>query len=322
MDPEKPYQGPENFSEQKPEEEEKVTPEHKEEELSPEVIEQILEKVLDINQEGTAYTFVSSIRFNTLPLSDFPEKYLPEEVLEESALPYAAKLKSIFSHGLLGRPTREGYEVPSGKTPQEYWKETVQAKKGLIHFNIIGRTEEGFKEVSRKRLFHWLGSAEEQKRKRFSFNTAVLFDLSGFEEDMPTPGFHDPVDMRSKTFRPVESYNQPEKQLTRDEKGRPMPEAEWGFVAAFRIRPARFKGIAVDISGAEKYASSDWGQKLISKITSAMREGVRDNHYLVPVYDQDGNLLWPKQMSYEEVKKFVVERDKLKEEKATNKEKT
>jgi hypothetical protein len=31
---------------------------------------------------------------------------------------------------------------------------------------------------------------------------------------------------------------------------------------------------------------------------------------LLPIYDLVGNLLWPKQMSYEEVKKFVAERDK------------
>lgn len=35
---------------------------------------------------------------------------------------------------------------------------------------------------------------------------------------------------------------------------------------------------------------------------------------LLPIYDFDGNLLWPKQMSYEEVKKFVAEKDKNKEE--------
>ncbi|MEX0999930.1 MAG: hypothetical protein WD000_08235 [Thermodesulfobacteriota bacterium] len=31
--------------------------------------------------------------------------------------------------------------------------------------------------------------------------------------------------------------------------------------------------------------------------------------YLKPIYDQKGNLLWPKQMSHEEVQKFVFERD-------------
>jgi len=34
---------------------------------------------------------------------------------------------------------------------------------------------------------------------------------------------------------------------------------------------------------------------------------------LLPVYDVCGNLWWPKQMSYEEVKKFVEERSKLQE---------
>jgi len=34
---------------------------------------------------------------------------------------------------------------------------------------------------------------------------------------------------------------------------------------------------------------------------------------IVPIYDTDGNLWWPKQMSYEEVKKFVAERDAKKE---------
>ena len=30
---------------------------------------------------------------------------------------------------------------------------------------------------------------------------------------------------------------------------------------------------------------------------------------LVPIYDKQGNLLWPKQMSYEEVKEFVAQCD-------------
>ena len=33
----------------------------------------------------------------------------------------------------------------------------------------------------------------------------------------------------------------------------------------------------------------------------------------LPIYDKDGNLLWPKEMSYKEVRKFVKERDKEKE---------
>ena len=33
-------------------------------------------------------------------------------------------------------------------------------------------------------------------------------------------------------------------------------------------------------------------------------------HLINPIYDVNGNLLWPKQMSYEEVKTFVSEKDK------------
>jgi len=35
---------------------------------------------------------------------------------------------------------------------------------------------------------------------------------------------------------------------------------------------------------------------------------------LIPAYNESGDLLWPKQMSYEEVKRFVAERDKNKKE--------
>jgi len=36
---------------------------------------------------------------------------------------------------------------------------------------------------------------------------------------------------------------------------------------------------------------------------------------LLPVYDENGNLLWPRQISYEEVKQFVDARDVEKAEK-------
>jgi len=39
------------------------------------------------------------------------------------------------------------------------------------------------------------------------------------------------------------------------------------------------------------------------------------NFSKLPVYNPDGDLVWPKKMSHEEVKKFVEERDKEKEEK-------
>lgn len=49
-------------------------------------------------------------------------------------------------------------------------------------------------------------------------------------------------------------------------------------------------------------------------IASKMIEIDKDKpQNLLPIYDSDGNLLWPKQMSYAEVKKFVEEMDRKKE---------
>ena len=51
------------------------------------------------------------------------------------------------------------------------------------------------------------------------------------------------------------------------------------------------------------------------EIATIMQEEYKNKQELnLPIYDVDGNLYWPKQMTYEEVKKFVAERDKDKKE--------
>lgn len=57
--------------------------------------------------------------------------------------------------------------------------------------------------------------------------------------------------------------------------------------------------------------SSDFSSKYIQKIAKIIKQIDQINSF-VPIYDAGGNLLWPRQMSYEEVKKFVAERDKEK----------
>src|SRR5438552_4038892 len=48
----------------------------------------------------------------------------------------------------------------------------------------------------------------------------------------------------------------------------------------------------------------------VSDITNTMVLVDKDKpNLLVPIYGKEGNLLWPKQMSYAEVKRFVAERD-------------
>ena len=54
-------------------------------------------------------------------------------------------------------------------------------------------------------------------------------------------------------------------------------------------------------------------QQHVNEVVRAMQETYKNKpEMMVPIYDRGGNLLWPQQMSYEETKKFVAERDETK----------
>jgi hypothetical protein len=109
--------------------------------------------------------------------------------------------------------------------------------------------------------------------------------------------------------------------------GNPMNDN--GFIITRRVAPRNFDGVYLTLSRAKKI--NEYGlatkdnvdlnerEKVISlRINSAIeamkqasKNTGKDRYF--PIYDVGGNLLWPKQMSYEEVKKFVEERDKEKE---------
>ena len=50
----------------------------------------------------------------------------------------------------------------------------------------------------------------------------------------------------------------------------------------------------------------------LQKIITIQKQ-IYDPESLFPIYNQDGDLLWPKEMSYEKVKEFIEEGDKEKE---------
>ena len=65
-----------------------------------------------------------------------------------------------------------------------------------------------------------------------------------------------------------------------------------------------------EVDGAKPYVP-EINQDDLSKLIAIMGNAFKDDkEKLLPVYDAVGNLLWPKQMNYEEVKNFVEERDK------------
>ena len=130
----------------------------------------------------------------------------------------------------------------------------------------------------------------------------VTFDISRTQEVEPSD-FIDKPKQNLGTYRSV---------LT---KG--MDDGEYGFTLAGRVPPRNFRGIVVNIHDRRMNheKSMEYAKKISGLLFSvnADKKGV-----MVPVYDRHGNILWPVQMSHEEVKKLVAERElknKEKEEK-------
>ncbi len=96
------------------------------------------------------------------------------------------------------------------------------------------------------------------------------------------------------------------------------------------IEPSAIKGAVVSPEDCKLTRRADkWGhtkesiiitseqaQKLLtSRLSKRLKK--EPNSYNVPIYNNHGDLLWPRQMKYEEVKQFVTEREAKKQEEAT-----
>lgn len=82
---------------------------------------------------------------------------------------------------------------------------------------------------------------------------------------------------------------------------------EWHKLTEFKIDPDKITGVDRDF---------ETNQKTALQIAQMMKNIDQDNvERILPIYHIDGDLLWPKQMSYEEVKQLETERGKDKAQK-------
>lgn len=289
------------FGEQPQEPEEKT-----EQGLSPEVIEKIMEKVQDIEAKGTAFTVID-----------------PEG------------LDSVLDNGLLGNNP-----FSRGKRPMKRdWIEGRKASKGLVHFNIVGRSCNPFMRgspTSLRNSYYVQGQREH----------ILLFDISHFEEYPPIPKEEIQKREREKTYSPrtfravlefgyqdlVKRFGEPlpmpGSQVVRDAiAGDPdglgkrldqngllrHVDSEFGFVLTFRVSPRYFTGLVIKLPAG--VFNQQQLQENVEKTASIMRRYFQAKQdLLIPLYDLSGNLRWPMKMSYDEVKKFVAERELKKSE--------
>ena len=274
----------------RPEEEPKIQTEIQEskieEELSSEEIEKVLEKVQDINQEGTA-THGLGYSDTKGDLGNREERFARN----------LAVLEVVLHTGLIARAP---INFDARKLEGTLELRKLKAKEELL-------TARNLKPERRKEMwkstvgvfFHIKHPDRDEWNFSHPDNVTIIFDYEKLKKKL--------------TGRRAATYS----------SKTPLQEAGEGAVKN-RIAPRFFRGIVLTTHGAkirrdgEKFVWDEFPklnqeiiEKRIDEIVDASKKTFREKHNLyIPIYDNDGNLYWPKQMSYEDVKKFAEERDK------------
>ncbi|KKS96294.1 hypothetical protein A3B05_01305 [Candidatus Giovannonibacteria bacterium RIFCSPLOWO2_01_FULL_43_160] len=251
-------------------------PKSPESELSQEVLERVMAKVQDIGSYPTAFTAIED-----------------DKTLDTT--------KNVLQYGLLGsqRPSLDTGD--RGDRSKEKWAYLARkTKKNIVHFNIVGRTILGAGQEERNPVMRHIGRSYwtrivsgSEKGFVILFNSKEFAD--GWENDGEKDGLKRRTYYQRGGFHEWETRRDPS-----DEWYGVGPIPDSGFVMRDRIAPRFFKGIIP----VGKTLSLEELVLLMFEIKT-----------FLPIFDSNGNLLWPQKMSYEEVKKFVEERDKNKEKK-------
>jgi len=265
-------------------------------ELTPEAEAEIMRKVQDIYQEGTAYSLLRIIEpleiksYETYEITRYKSL---ENATEQRKKDRRERLESLFSIGLIrtGYPLylkenpKEAYRIFKGYTrsaeydPEEQRQPYSLDNSGGIFFNVVGR-------------FGWRNPYHYERHDmepypREDIITAI-FDISSFRE------LQDPTEKISvHTYRPT---------LAND-VGKKLVEASFGFYTPHRIAPRFLRGIVL---------GKPTGANIRSILEPMFEVGHEKPDRFLPIYDHEGNMVWPRQMTRQEIIDFVAEGDKKK----------
>ena len=111
-----------------------------------------------------------------------------------------------------------------------------------------------------------------------------------------------------------------------DSRGYPAVSPYHGFATTFRIPPRDFRGLVIDNQGRQ-YNNEEGDERgtfepnsparvhaMIQYMARKELKNPETRKSPLPIYGIDGSLLWPKEMSHEEVKTYIGERDAKKAE--------
>lgn len=289
-------------------------------ELSPEVIEKIMEKVEDINEPDTAFHVLNAER---------PDK---EEILID-----------VLRDGILGQTHErrdEAERAYNQKKPRPhtqrgaYVEDVKSGKMPRVSFDIVGRMSNGP---------YYISEAHYMESVLGATNIAIIFDLTKFSDGIGTQEEYeqeletlkakgstrpelDYLDSKLKmgTFWPGHGGNPSPPRENDDlwssddpKEARTLSTAkDYGHVLMGRVSPRHFKGIVLKVHTPERrlgYLGVERDpniiQEEVKKIVDKQRKVYRLNpDKILPIYDIYGNLLWPKQMSREDIEKEEEEK--------------
>lgn len=295
-----------------------------EKELPPEIIEMIMNKIQDIDKEGTAYTV---IRENDLA-------------------------SRVVNEGLLAT---EGFE--NKKIQPDDWKNKIRQNRDLGYFfNIAGREADikkgalNLPRINYSTYFSWQDGREPK--------VAYIFDSASLKEDDPYRDFGDIPKFKSRTFRANRLFQAdgveagqcstgrfPKEYKFDITKQRIEPASDFGFLGTFRLPPRLLKGIVIrpeiddplkyledNKSGSSKFSWRDNKYKISKRkleydgrlyekmyemrdelLTRILQE-CKNKETLLPIYSFLGDVIWPKFIAKADIERYIKERDKNKQQ--------
>ncbi|MBU0708062.1 hypothetical protein KKG41_06875 [Patescibacteria group bacterium] len=323
-------------------------------ELSPEIIEAAMAKVIDINRRGTAVHTIEGDK------ADWPPRQhgSPQESIDY----YSKLLASNINIGIL--PVR-GRETSSDDEKVEKRKEQIKEarlkKEPKGYFHPLGQTWINIVGFAHKASSRWIegkrfGPHKISKVSDFGYMhlqpasiTLVLdtekllkqrevieepashpngtfhdyeYDNDARKEGSNSSGGYVPVKQPIPTPR-IESLEFLEEQF----REKVVPSETHGFRVKGRIPPRTIRGVVVGIkkenmdNGVKRAAEMDGVnyfdndptvvKPAVDRAAQAMLDGAKGRpDRIVPIYDPEGNLLWPKKMSLQEIREMEDEKPK------------
>ncbi len=266
------------------------------EELPPEIIDSIMDKVQDLNRKGVIYTNLRS--------------HINSHNNSNKSYDTKTEFRKTMQEGLLGKNF-----IDRGEVTKELWAKHVRDKewKGQwrgagIWFNIVGRVAPNF--IDDQLL-------EYDTKKDIVRSPLTIFKTGeSYGNGLPTlifelPNSKEVNEINEFGWRNESGYNNyrvmEERKVNKygvNNKNEELVDPSHGFVLTGRVAPRFFKGLIVENSAYSCYP-------FLVNMAEVNKNNPKN---LFPVYNEFGDLLWPKKLSYEEVKKQIAEKEQIKKE--------